>query len=54
VRSHTSLDIFCLECQVPEIKVKGDNVDIYTIAECAWYEWVKLHDTAAKLPISKI
>jgi hypothetical protein len=53
VRSHTSLDIFVLVGQVPEIKVKGDMVDISTIAEYAWYEWVKFHDTA-KFPVSKI
>jgi hypothetical protein len=54
VRSHTSLDIFGLEVQVPEIKVKGETVDISTIAEYAWYEWVKFRDTAAKFPVSKI
>jgi hypothetical protein len=54
VRSHTSLDIFGLEGQVPKSKVKGETVDISTIAEYAWYEWVKFRDTAAKLPVSKI
>jgi hypothetical protein len=29
-------------------------VDISTIAEYAWYEWVKLHDTADKFPVSNI
>jgi hypothetical protein len=38
VRSTTSLDIFGLEGQVPESKVKGETVDISTIAEYAWYE----------------
>jgi hypothetical protein len=32
LRSHTSIDIFGLECQVPESKVKGETVDISTIA----------------------
>jgi hypothetical protein len=32
VSSHTSLDIFGLEGQVPESKVKGETVDISTIA----------------------
>jgi hypothetical protein len=41
VRSHTSLDIYGLEGQVPESKIKGETVDISTIAEYAWYEWVK-------------
>jgi hypothetical protein len=53
-RSHTSLYIFGVEGQVPESKVKGETVDISTIAEYAWYEWVKLRDTAAKFPVSKI
>jgi hypothetical protein len=54
VRSHTSLDIFDIEGQVPESKVKGETVDISTIAEYAWCEWVKFRDTAAKFPVSKI
>jgi hypothetical protein len=54
VISHTSLDIFGLEGQVPDIKVKGETVDISTISEYAWYEWVKFRDTAAKFPVSKI
>jgi hypothetical protein len=29
-------------------------VDISTIAEYAWYEWVKFCDTVAKFPVSKI
>jgi hypothetical protein len=40
VRSHTFLDIFGLKGQVPESKVKGETVDISTIAEHDWYEWV--------------
>jgi hypothetical protein len=32
VRSHTSLDIFGLEGQVPQSKFKGETVDISTIA----------------------
>jgi hypothetical protein len=54
VRSHTSLDIYGIEGQVPEIKIKGETVDISTIAEYDWYEWVKFRDTAAKFPVSKI
>jgi hypothetical protein len=54
VRSHTSLDIFGLEGQVPESNIKGETVYISTIAEYAWYKWVKFRDTAAKLPVSKI
>jgi hypothetical protein len=32
VRSHTSIDIYGLEGQVPERKIKGETVDISTIA----------------------
>jgi hypothetical protein len=35
VRSHTSLDIYGLEGQVPESKIKGETVEISTIAEYA-------------------
>jgi hypothetical protein len=48
------MDIFGLEGQVPESKVKGETVDISTIAKYAWYEWVKFRDTAAKFRVSKI
>jgi hypothetical protein len=54
VRSHTSLDIFGLEVQVPESRVKGETFYISTLSEYAWYEWVKLSDTAAKLNVSNI
>jgi hypothetical protein len=48
------MDIFGLEGKVPESKVKGETVDISTISEYAWYEWIKFRDTAAKFPVSKI
>jgi hypothetical protein len=54
VRSHTSLDIFGLEGQVPASKVKGEIVVTYIIAEYVWYEWVKFRNTASKLPVSNI
>jgi hypothetical protein len=54
VRSRTSLDIFGQEVQVPESNIKGETLDISTIAEYAWYEWVKFRDTAAKFPVSNI
>jgi hypothetical protein len=54
VISHTSIDIFGLEGQARERKVNGETVDISTIAEYAWYEWVTFHDTASKFPVTKI
>jgi hypothetical protein len=37
-RSPIALDIFSLEGQVPESKIKGKPADISPIAEYAWYE----------------
>jgi hypothetical protein len=54
VGSHTSLDIYGLKGQVTEIKLKGETVEISTIAEYTWYEWVKFRDTAAEIPVSNI
>jgi hypothetical protein len=54
VRSHTSMDIYGLEGQVPESKIKGKTMDISTIGEYASNDWVKFRDTAAKFPVSKI
>jgi hypothetical protein len=54
VHSNTTLDIFGLEGQVPESRVKSETADISTIAEYGWYEWVKYRDTAASFPVSKI
>jgi hypothetical protein len=54
VRSHNSIDIFGLEGQVAESKIKVDTVDISPTAEYDWYEWVKFRDTAAKFPVYKI
>jgi hypothetical protein len=48
---HTAIDIFGLEGQVPESRVKYKPAEISTIAE---YEWVKFHDTSAIFPVSKI
>jgi hypothetical protein len=54
VRSHTSLDIFGLEGQVPESKVKSETVDISNIEEYAWYEWFTFRDIAAKKGFANI
>jgi hypothetical protein len=37
VHYNTTLDIFELEGQVPESRVKGEPADISTFAEYAWY-----------------
>ena len=50
IRSHTALDIYELEGQVPETIVSGQTADISPFVECAWYEWVFWWDSQAKLP----
>jgi hypothetical protein len=54
VHSHNALDIFGLEGQVPDSRVKGEPTDISTTAEYEWYEWVKFCDTSARFPVSKV
>jgi hypothetical protein len=54
VRSYTYLGIYGLEVKVPEINIKGETMDISTIAEYHWYEWAKFRDIAAKFTVSNI
>jgi hypothetical protein len=54
VRSYTALDIFSLEGQVPETKVFGNQADISTVAEYAWYEIVKYCDVSIGFPDTKV
>jgi hypothetical protein len=49
VSSHTALDIFSLEGQVHERRVKGEPSDISPMAEYAWYNWVKFHFQTPRL-----
>jgi hypothetical protein len=53
-RSHTSFDFFGLEVKVPESRVKSEPVDISTITEYEWYEWIKFCDISASFPVSKV
>ena len=50
VRSHTALDIYALEGQVPETVMSGQTADISPWALFAWYEWVYFHDGAISFP----
>jgi hypothetical protein len=52
--SHNALGIFSLEGQYPESKVKGEPVDISSMAEFSWYEWVKFNATSVNFPDSTI
>jgi len=48
IRSHTALDIYKLNGEVPETVMTGDTADISIIAEHAWYEWIKFYDPVGK------
>ena len=53
IRSHTALDIFELDGEVPETMIKGETADISKIVEFGWYEWVYFYDSEVKYPEDK-
>lgn len=53
VRSHTSLEHYELQGQVPETLVSGQTADISPIAEHGWYDWVKYYDQGSQFPDPK-
>ena len=40
IRSHTTLDIYGLEGQVPETVIYGQTGDISNLCEFEWFQWV--------------
>jgi hypothetical protein len=54
VRSCTALDIFSLEGKVPETQVFGNQADISTVVEYAWYDIVKYCDVYVEFTDTKI
>lgn len=54
VRSHTALDIWQLEGQVPQTLMTGQTADISQLFEIGWYEWCFYHDSAIKFPEDKL
>ncbi|KAL7527142.1 hypothetical protein ACHAWF_004902, partial [Thalassiosira exigua] len=50
VRSHTALDIFRLNGEVPETLMTGQTADISHISEFSWYDWVYAYDELQKYP----
>ena len=44
IRSNTALDIYDLNGETPETKLKGSTSDISTIAEFSWYDWCMFLD----------
>ena len=50
LRSHTALDGYELDGQVPETMVSGQTADISPFAEHGWYDWVMWYDSEAAYP----
>ena len=46
VRSHTALDIYELQGQVPETVMKGRPADISRICQYGWFDWVEYLDSS--------
>jgi hypothetical protein len=53
IRSHTALDIWQLQGQVPQTFMTGQTADISQFYELEWYEWCFYHDSAIKFPNNK-
>ena len=54
IRSHTALDNWQLQGQVPQTFMTGQTADISQFYELEWYEWVMYHDSAIKFPNDKL
>ena len=53
IRSHTALDSYELQGEVPETILSGQTVDISPFVECGWCDWVKWFDSRAKYPAER-
>ena len=54
IRSHTALDIWQLQGQVPQTLMTGQTADISQLFELEWYEWVLYHNSEVKFPNDKL
>ena len=53
LRSHTAIDNYELQGQVPETILSGQTADISPFAEHGWYDWVMWYDSEASYPEPK-
>ena len=53
IRSHTALDQYELQGQVPETLISGQTADISPFVEFEWYDWIKIWDSEASFSHSK-
>ena len=54
VQSHTALDIYKLQGQVPETIMMGETADISFICEFQWYSWVYYNESQVQFPDVKV
>ena len=53
ILSHTALDIYELQGQVPETLLSGQTADIFPFIEHEWYNFVKWFDHGSSFPEPK-
>ena len=53
IRSHTALDKYELQGQVPKTIISGQTTDIFLFIELPFYAWVKFWDNLVKYPEPK-
>ena len=53
IRSHTALDIYELQGQVPETLLSGQTADISPFIEHEWYDFVNWFDHRSSFPEPK-
>ena len=53
IRSHTALDIYALEGQVPEAVMPRPTTDISNLCEYKWFQWVIYYEPITGYPDSK-
>ena len=54
IRSHTALEIYALQGQVPETLMTGQNADISNICEYEWFQWVMYYEPPLTYPDEKM
>ena len=54
VRSHTCLDIYALDGQVPETVMMGQTADISHLCEYEWFDWVMYYEPVNGYPNDKV
>ena len=50
VRSHTALDVYVLQVQVPKTVMLGGNFDISQFCEHGFYDWFMFRDEPIQYP----